>query len=512
MTQTSSIRTLVEHLSAGWRANHADVARDLARQWGSLLNCVTEVKAVGDHYLRFTADIGQVRLLGMDNVICLAVSGSEAEATETLRSEWRANYAAGRIVCVLPLSFGASTAAQAVLPTRRALIFDGAAIAAMLEHIDPIQTLKGAILEQLDRRKLIPFEMNHAVSDHMFVGRSRPLRRLYDEPNVSFVVAGPGRIGKSSLLSKYRSKLVLDRDPRTQSTFLINLDRCPSKSADGVVQFIALSIESSNKNFRLKADRAESFFRFWANHFNRPVDLLLDEADEVFHQSNLKEIGDCAKQGLCRLVFAGKGVLLRAMLESGAPLECRLDMIRLEPLTFEEAATLILKPLQDLGFDFREPNTITQQVCELTGRLPHLIQFYGRQLCHMLLDESSNTLTPTHVGRVRDSFEATSYFMNAFRELKDPKSRLLACAFLGVPDRLLPLAQIGVEAARVGLIAGSQELWNLCNELVLQNVLSFEQNGFRLANTALAYYCTNTGFLQETLREARRDLSTARKP
>ncbi len=108
------------------------------------------------------------------------------------------------------------------------------------------------------------------------------------------------------------------KDPAAQATFYIDLYRIKERSADGVAQFIAVSIDGSHQGRNVNCERIEHFFQYWRGHFQRPVNLLLDEVDGVVGFGILDNIEMAARKGYCRLVMAGRSELLFSMLDDSA--------------------------------------------------------------------------------------------------------------------------------------------------------------------------------------------------
>jgi hypothetical protein len=503
------LRNLLAQLEKGWRAGSADSVLDFLSRWRDNVTLSTRLLETHDNFLYFTADMGNIRLNGMDEAHCLIISGAHFNEPNPFAELWRKINGAGRFLLILCLSRESYTFVLRTIPEKRAAVLDPGAIGTILLSDAPLEPLKRSIRDQLSARRLSPFNIKNAVHGHMFFGRSRLINRLRSEDDVSFAIAGPGRIGKSSVLRRYLMLLKRERDPRLDSTAFIDCSSCEDRSADGFVRYLALKIDSRQSNTHLTSGRVGNFFRFWQTHHNRPLTLLLDEVDEIFHPTILKDLFLAAKDQLCRLVFAGKGVLLRSMLHQESPLACRIDLLQLDPLRPEEATKLLLEPLNDLGFEIHDRQEILGLVHELSGDLPHLVQYFGSRLVDLVETEDSKTVCLRHVEQVRDSFEATSYFMSPFHDLTDPKERILALAMLSHSAERMQLPDVRRCAAELGLILEHQQVWDLCLGLTICNVLAMDNGAFRIANRGLRYYANQTGFTQGALQDARASLAKA---
>jgi len=69
-----------------------------------------------------------------------------------------------------------------------------------------------------------------------------------------------------------------------------------------------------------------------------------------------------------------------------------------------------------------------------------------------------------------------------------------------LPEVLELVPELGIERAN-----------DLCNELVINNILAWHGGAFRLANDAIRIYAQSLGYLDLVYEEARRAYATSRK-
>lgn len=500
-------RVLMQKLGHGWPGSSVDVARDFVSRWSALLNCDIEVRETGDSFIAFRSDLGAIRFSGMEEARCLLVSGRPDEAVETATSFWHEANSPRKAVVVVAANRDVEAAIRAALPTARLAIFGPDTAVALMEDESPIEHLKRAIRAQVALRRLIPFDTEHPIEGPMFCGRTRMLNRLLEEEDVNFAVAGPGRIGKTSLLRRFRYTSLRSGDRSAASRYYIDLMPCRQTNADGLAQFIALKIGGGSKVSRLTCDRLEPFLTFQRAHHGRPVDLLLDETDEYLNLETFQFLGNAARKGLCRLVLAGRGELLRTVLSKDSRLHNRMELLRLDPLSEPEAAALLAGPLEDLGFTFSRKLEVLAQVLGLTGKLPQYVQFYGRRICELMIDGVFKTIDSAVIHWIRDEFETVQMFSGPIFEVKAPKTRFAALALLGTGHRALTLPQIQGILHHQGLLATVDEVWELANELVIQNTLAWNQGKFQIANESLPYYAHTHEFFGSAMRELRKQIS-----
>jgi hypothetical protein len=498
-----TIHSLVDKLACGWRATSADVARDFLFRWKSAFQGEVETNEIGDSWLRFTADLSVIRFRGMHEAACLMVAATDGSVKVAIQDFWSRVRAPGKAAFVIALSDESASIAKVQLPSGRYVLLGPCDCVALLGSEEPASWLREAIRRQIPINRLIPFDTEHAAEGHMFSGRSRQLRRLEEEDTSSFAIAGPSRIGKTSLIRRYHRGLKKAGGSEALAHFFIDLQRCEDKSPDGVARFIMLHVDGRSSSARLTSDRVEPALAYWRDHHGMPVGLLLDEVDEVLTEDTFRSFAAAAKGGFCRLVMGGKGVLLRTMLHSEHFFQCRMQLLRLDPLNDIEATELLTGPIEDLGFRLSPRREIIDKVLQLTGKLPHLLQYYGRCMVQAMIDHPGETAGQALLEKVRDSYETFTFFSGPLFETRDAKSRFVALSLLGRTPCPLRLEQIQVIVTEDGLNLSSLELWEIVNELVILNVLAWDRGAFQVANEALHYYANATELFKIAWRETR---------
>ena len=502
-------RVLVDRLANGWSHHSADVACDFVSRWSARFGCGSKVNEIGDSSLSFTCDLGAIRFAGMNDVACLLVAGGASQARDNALAFWRKANSPGRAIFFLAANAAIELALRSALPAGRSLILGPTTTETLLESDSPVSSLKALIRDHIPLRRLIPFDTEHPTEEHMFHGRARLLGRLIEEENVSFAIAGPGRIGKTSLMKQFLRKVLQSKDGSWAARFYIDLMPCKERDNDGVARFIALKMDGSSRSSRLTSDRLRTFFIQQRALLGRPPDLLLDESDEFVGLEVIQDIGKAARDGLCRLIIAGRGHLLGTVLGSGSQLQHRIELLRLDPLSDTEAQNLFLRPLEDLGFPMSDRRAIAERVLGLTGRLPHYVQFYGRRIAELMIEDRFDTISPSIVAHVRDEFETVKILSDPIFEIKNPRSRFAAFALLGAGHRALSLPQMQGVVHHQGVVVSIEEMRDIANELVIQNVLAWNQGRFQIANESLPYYAHTLGVTGPAMRELRAELSSA---
>jgi hypothetical protein len=500
--------TLIETLAKDWVTKHYTNANEFVHRWGEKFQADTEVKLQGENSLRFTCDLSSIRLHGMSEVQCLLLGGESEATTQALREFKQRVGDSGGVPFVLAASQYAWEQARANLPTGRYLLISPVELERLLIEQKPTCRLKELLRKQIHLRRLIPYNHLLSVEGGMFFGRRSESDKLYYESDVSFAIAGPGRIGKTSLVKQYLRRLVRERDPEKPRTFHIDFYHCP-KDPNSVARFLAMKLEASRRSHEVTVNKLLDFIQYQRFHLEGPLNLLLDEVDNVCQSEAFSMLGEAAKQGYCRLILIGRGELLNMMLYKETQLKQRLQLLRLSPLDETSARSLLLEPLTDLGFRIEDTDRLVEHVFSITGRLPHLMQFFARRLTELAIDEGCSEISAAQVEMLKWDFETANFFLSPLEDkhLESPEVRLIAYLILKERPVEITPAKVRSLARCHGVIFDEVHALKLCNELVIHNVLVWNRDGFQIANEALVDYAEHFGLLNSALETARRALS-----
>jgi hypothetical protein len=499
--QNFPIGQLIDQLSQGWKPDHSGLAEEFAQLWQEKLNAKVERKESGKNGLRFIADLSEIRLRGLNEVPCLLSGGDGAEE---LRDFWRKSAGLGRTPLIIALSEQAHRQAESVITDARGLLLSGTQVKQLLTAPEPRQFLTRQFNRQIPKQRLIPFDYLRPAEGGMFFGRRPELNRLLLEDQTSFAIAGPGKVGKSSLVKHYLRQTGRNRDPRRSYRFYIDFYDCQDISSDGAARFLAMKLDPSKQSSRMVASGLLDFLKYQSFRHNGALDLLLDEVDEVCHSQAFNLLGEAAKLGFCRLVLCGKGGLMQTLLGDKSPLRNRLELIKLEPLDPLSARQLFLEPFRDLELRVNDPDALVQRVFSLTGRLPHLLQLFGKKLATLVIEEEAKEITTQHIETLKWDFGVAQIFTDPLLRLKDAEARLLGLLLIKDRRRELSVPAIQQLAEQEKLANDLRHVTSLCNDLVISNVLAWSSGKYCVANEALYDYVNNLGLLaNEALDEAR---------
>lgn len=498
LTTSALMERLIQE---GWDSSHDGVAQEFAQRWATVLNTSLNINKVEENLLSFTIHLPHFRLRTMQEVPCLLIAGDSVN-TDALK-DYKIKYNnPNYLPFILTLSPSAHQSAFQMFPLGRCLILSAEQIKSLLMMDNPQDQLKRLLRDQIPRRTLIPYNFSLPAVGGMFFGRNDELSRLQEEDFISFSIAGPGRIGKTSLLKSYYVNQFSRHNSRIANRFNISFYKS-EPTPDGIARFLAMEIRDSKQSDRMTAGGLVNFLRHMRSDLGGPLELLLDEVDEVCQGEAFRYLGEAARMGLCRLVLCGKGGLLKTMLSTKSPLECRLDLIQLGPLDEGSARELLLKPLADLGFQISDEEHFLDKILRLKGRLPNLLQLFGKKLAEIAIQEKAETITPNILDLLLGDFLIAQFFIKSLIDLDDPQTRLIGLLLVEEGEANVSLSSMQALASRCGLSLSSKRVMEVCIDLVINNVLVWNHGLYSLANEGLPFYARQTGYLSNALSEAR---------
>lgn len=492
---------LIERLAHGWTSSHAGLAHELVQRWAAPLCHEADVIEIGENTAEFVTVLTDIRLRTMHQVPCLLVSG-DADISQALLDFWSRFNSTHHIPFILTLSDAAHAAAIQILRSDRCLIISPEQVNKLLRSHFPLLELKQLLLRQIPKRALIPYNLLVPAEGGMFFGRQNELSRLRDEDFTSFAIAGPGRIGKTSLACNYQAKRLRSRHPSGSRSFFISLYNA-EHLPDRVARFIAMRIQSSRRSDRMTAKDLLNFLLYQKKVCGGPLELILDEVDEDCEGQAFKVLGEAARSHLCRLILCGKGTLLKSMLSSKSPLDCRLDLIQLEPLDTASARDLLIKPIEDLSFKVEHPERVAEEVLKLTGQMPHLVQLFGMKLVDRAINDKTETISTEHVEMLKADFFVAQFFIKCLNELTNADSKLVALALLSESQESFSVPEVQAIALREGVQVNAARANDICLDLLVNNVLAWDNGSYRIANGGLPFYARKKDYLKNSLEEAR---------
>ena len=420
---------VLNRLPAGWQSGSA-VPDEFLQVWRERVG-LAEKTGAGDNWVEFTADLGKIKLRGTGEIWCLLLSGDSGGNRTQLREFVSRASASGRILLVIAGSLSAlSTIKVGLAGVSRLVTITPEMLHEAISGDNWTELFASRIRQTLPLRALIAFDIAVSAQGGMFYGRGDELGRLHDEAKINFIIAGPGKIGKTSLVRQYH--LRLKREGRASNTFYVDFFECADRSPLHWPRFLALKIDGSLNSSKVTLQDLPNFLRRFRRTLGSTPTLILDEMDEIIsHSENTRQLlASIEKQELCRFIFCGRGEVYKAARNSQTGLGGRFRLMRLEPLDEASACRLFSEPLESLGLKFLDREKILSHVLHMTGRLPQLIQYYGQSLAEMAVRASSYTLDASSIEKLNNDFETAQYFTSPLEDLSSPEIKLVAYCLL----------------------------------------------------------------------------------
>jgi GTPase SAR1 family protein len=408
-------------------------------------------------------------------------------------------------VLILALSQDAFRRADAAFPARHGcMVIPPEHVAGAFLAPEPLHFLITVVRKRLSKLRLNPFDILTAPDSNMFFGRQIELEILTQSESTSYAMAGPGRIGKTSLIQQFARNLRRDDRARHRRTVIVDFMNCDNLSAEGICQFLAISINDGRRARELKPAKIEGFLRKEAGIRGGPLELLLDEVDRVCTSETFRYLAEATRNKYCRIVLCGKGELYEQMNDLESVLRRRLRSFRLPPLSEEEAQNLFTEPLRDLGFELSEPKRLIEEVLKDTGRFANLIQFYGGGLVEQAVAQGTDKITMELLETIREDYETAQMFADPLLRLKNVTCEWIALALLHQQQTTFTEQDVRHVARREGLPLDEKEISRICRELYINNILLWDHDHYHIVNRALSRYARKLGYFAPRLAELRK--------
>ena len=245
------------------------------------------------------------------------------------------------------------------------------------------------------------------VPTEMFFGRTDARRRIQSTDDVSHLIFGGRRLGKTALLRSIQAD-VLTRG-HDEIALYMDLNGSgigQSRPVDDIWKEIwkLLSTTSSGQGFKRKgvvrAETIRAEIRDWVlAKSGRRILALLDETDAFLEAdrrqkhkyrvlSQFKELMDQTKRRF-KAVFSGLHNVQRSSRDPNTPLAHLGDPIRIGPMLPErgssEIESLIRQPLEALGYRFSSTDDVTHIAMEM-NYYPSLVQQFCKELLRNLCE------------------------------------------------------------------------------------------------------------------------------
>lgn len=246
---------------------------------------------------------------------------------------------------------------------------------------DPRREFRKIILSHLDLLTLSPYTVNGPVPDNVFFGRENVIRQIVEKATAtSFAVVGGRKIGKSSLLGR------LHRVRLPAANFVSIYHDCSTTPT--LEQFMSARVLDWRP--APPSGIGETLGDMLSlSRFERPVVLLLDEADKLLPFDRVKgwpllnTLRARLGSGGVQTVLCGERALRDALRDPTSPLFNLANEMVLGPLEHRAVHELVTRPMRQLEIRLVNETGIVQRIYGFTSGHPNIVQ----RLCHRLIQK-----------------------------------------------------------------------------------------------------------------------------
>lgn len=473
--------SILQALATANSGNFPNLARHFIKRWSKALKAETITEEIDGSGAQFKTVLSGLYLRGFEEPGALLLPAFSTP-TWVKFSERLRQFTSGDPPLLLCASEKLFEEVTNLLPKGRAAILSPQAIALVLSHdsTSSRNVLQHAIRQQMPLLRLQPYDTTRPVAGEMFVGRDHEMNLLRNQERDSFLITGPSKIGKTSLLKHYHWTLRRERDPRLSRSFYINLQPCAGLTEDEVARFFAVYFRdmpytSGNLVFR----ELRSFLFSVLDSVGGPIEIVLDEADAVCHVGLLVTVAEFASVSRSRVIVIGRGRVRQYQRQHYATPFGRLREMRFHALSAENAWLLFRRPIESLGFRIESLDMVQEALLRQTSRMPHLIQGCARSVVEFASESGADLITAAMVRRSHDSFLDFGVLRTHLDDLQSIRSRLAAIEVLeGARQGVFTAARIQHALRNHGIEVSTSEASDLCDDLVTNCLLTWDKSGY----------------------------------
>lgn len=516
VTNVKSMSTdaLCQQLNSGWPVVRNDVCEELVSRWARRLGAqLVESIAVESGGYVGEVNCESIRLRGATNCAFVIIpSGLPfAESLHACRRQ------SGQRLTIVASEYSTEHALREIPGSPQIAYINLHDLRRYLTEPQPLEQFKKLLLQHFKVSRLNPYDTTHPVESNMFFGRKSLLDRIWNEETTSFAIAGPGRIGKSSILHQYARRVRRNQyDDRRERLVFIDCYPLRSLDPDTLAQELAVNFTATATAKRSNQHTFLHVLRDASHERGGPLELLLDEVDSIASNPTFQQIGEAVRSGFCRILVCGKGELYRLVRRHENQFTQRLELLSPEPLDLDSATRLLRDPMDDLGFQLDTSGELINRLMLLTGRRPHLIQASAKRLLDLAIEKETKKISVALLELVLNELVERFYGTLPLEDFPDDLTRLITLLLLraGGINATTPATHTRDDSRSV-TIAYLQELAkskhvDLSAERALQiletiwiaNILTREGTQYFLPNAYLSRFVRKLDFNHEIDRLA----------
>jgi hypothetical protein len=374
------------------------------------------------------------------------------------------------------------------------LIIDQPAQQAVRESRRPSSELLDRLARQLDLSLLTPYETSKPVTGSRFFGREFEIRRILQSGDTNFAIMGIRRIGKTSLMREIERQLreqAADSNDENALERIIFMDCSALASPASLVQEVVRKLRPQELT-RLSSKQypifIPDFLERMAQRYGGPIYFFLDEFDRVltWHYEDdmlLNALRASSNQGHSRYIVGGFREVMRAFSDLESPLYNFARPIRLKEFSREQAAAMILGPLEKLGVQFERRNDVVNRIFDETAGQPNLVQFYCSILVERLDREGKRSISPESLFDVYGNEDFRAFVLSTFMDNTTNLEKAIVFAVMADVGPENPFGVKAMDAAleRRGVEIPLSDLDLACRNLELAGTFTLRGPLYRFA-------------------------------
>jgi len=280
----------------------------------------------------------------------------------------------------------------------------------------PMQLLKELLLQRISSVHISPYRTEGPATT-TFYGRQNEIRKLLSPSNQNFIILGARRIGKSSLIMRFKGAL----DNLGCHSIYADLESPPNHDYSA---FLATMENEAGRCLKKKYQFNNSLDTFVMEmqklkDEQKRVIIILDEVDELlkFDKKNdyqlIKALRNLSHVGCCQFILSGFEILYKSKREIDSPLYNFGEEMQLGPLEKQYALDLITEPMANIGIDYYQADD-RELILEYTSCHPNLLQFFCKKLIEKISKDSNRRTIYKEDIRELFDFEYENYIFNEF--------------------------------------------------------------------------------------------------
>ncbi|OIQ87081.1 archaeal ATPase [mine drainage metagenome] len=342
------------------------------------------------------------------------------------------------------------------------------------------EAFRRPIRNQIDAIRLHPFNTTQPATGEMFFGRQEELNMLQTNEAAGFLITGPSRTGKTSLVQQYLQICRRGKNPHTRNVFYLDLQVCAHLDEDRIARVFAMGIRDvPGITDRIQFSELRSFLCSIVHKVKEPLEIIIDEADAVCHTDLLLTVAEFAVSSGNRVIVVGRGAVRQFWRKHQASSFGRLHEIRFQALSADEAWQLFLRPIEALGLRVETPEETKQTLLRYTSRNPHLVQGCAQLVVRQASTTNTCTITPSMLAPTDESFRDFSLLRTQLEDVHSDLARFAAVEVLKHSQEGLQVPTL-IRAALCerGLACTMTEIYDACDDLVVNWLLGWEHANY----------------------------------